>query len=149
MAAAAEKLPPATTGGELQKVAALLGGAKVLSCPLASPLDAHELLLDGLPASALDRLVGQLLIIGETKSLEKAVGMSLRTWQRRTELIAWRLDQAAHAPTWDSGEGAFRVGGRGTARASGRSIARSIRRPPSSKSPSTRVSARSTRLRTC
>ncbi|BCH27777.1 hypothetical protein MesoLjLc_76560 [Mesorhizobium sp. L-8-10] len=29
-----------------------------------------------------------------------------------TELVAWRLDQAAHASTWDSGEGAYRVGGR-------------------------------------
>lgn len=28
------------------------------------------------------------------------------------KLIAWRLDQASFAPTWDSGEGAFRVGGR-------------------------------------
>lgn len=28
------------------------------------------------------------------------------------ELVAWRLDQAIHAPTWDSGEGAYRVGGR-------------------------------------
>ena len=29
-----------------------------------------------------------------------------------TELMAWRLDQANFARTWDSGEGAFRVGGR-------------------------------------
>ncbi|MGO8491461.1 RES family NAD+ phosphorylase [Rhizobium ruizarguesonis] len=29
-----------------------------------------------------------------------------------TEMVAWRLDQAVHAPTWDSGEGAYRVGGR-------------------------------------
>jgi RES domain-containing protein len=29
-----------------------------------------------------------------------------------TELIAWRLDQSGFAPTWDSGEGAYRVGGR-------------------------------------
>ena len=28
------------------------------------------------------------------------------------ELVAWRLDQAALAATWDSGEGAYRVGGR-------------------------------------
>ncbi|MGY4177646.1 RES domain-containing protein [Bradyrhizobium sp. USDA 4518] len=28
------------------------------------------------------------------------------------KLIAWRLDQARFAPTWDSGEGAFQVGGR-------------------------------------
>jgi RES domain-containing protein len=29
-----------------------------------------------------------------------------------TELVAWRLDQAAHAAAWDNGEGAYRVGGR-------------------------------------
>ncbi len=28
------------------------------------------------------------------------------------ELTAWRLDQTVFAPTWNSGEGAFRVGGR-------------------------------------
>jgi RES domain-containing protein len=27
-------------------------------------------------------------------------------------LVAWRLDQKQHAETWDSGEGAFRFGGR-------------------------------------
>lgn len=27
-------------------------------------------------------------------------------------LVAWRLDQAKHAQTWDSGEGAYQVGGR-------------------------------------
>jgi RES domain-containing protein len=29
-----------------------------------------------------------------------------------TELVAWRLDQAKYAITWDSGEGAYLVGGR-------------------------------------
>ncbi|WP_411034248.1 RES family NAD+ phosphorylase [Shinella sp. BYT-45] len=29
-----------------------------------------------------------------------------------TELVAWRLDRAVHAATWDSGEGAYRFGGR-------------------------------------
>lgn len=29
-----------------------------------------------------------------------------------TELVAWRLDPALHAPSWDSGEGAYRAGGR-------------------------------------
>lgn len=28
------------------------------------------------------------------------------------EIVAWRLDHARFAPTWDGGEGAFRVGGR-------------------------------------
>jgi RES domain-containing protein len=33
-----------------------------------------------------------------------------------SEFIAWRLDQATFAPTWDSGEGAYRVGGRWNSR---------------------------------
>ncbi len=32
------------------------------------------------------------------------------------ELVAWRLDQEAFAASWDSGEGAFRVGGRWNSR---------------------------------
>jgi RES domain-containing protein len=28
------------------------------------------------------------------------------------ELVAWRLDQAKFGPSWDSGEGAYQVGGR-------------------------------------
>jgi RES domain-containing protein len=31
-------------------------------------------------------------------------------------LVVWRLDQRVHASTWDSGEGAFRVSGRGNSR---------------------------------
>jgi RES domain-containing protein len=33
-----------------------------------------------------------------------------------TELLVWRLDPIAFAPTWDSGEGAYRVGGRWNSR---------------------------------
>jgi RES domain-containing protein len=32
------------------------------------------------------------------------------------ELVAWRLDQAGFAATWDGGEGAFRAGGRWNSR---------------------------------
>ena len=32
------------------------------------------------------------------------------------ELVAWRLDDARFAPTWDSGEGAYRFGGRWSSR---------------------------------
>ena len=32
------------------------------------------------------------------------------------ELVAWRLDQAVFAATWDDGEGAFRAGGRWNSR---------------------------------
>jgi RES domain-containing protein len=33
-----------------------------------------------------------------------------------SELVAWRLDAAAHAATWDSGEGAYLSGGRWNSR---------------------------------
>lgn len=32
------------------------------------------------------------------------------------ELVAWRLDQSIYQATWDSGEGAYRVGGRWNSR---------------------------------
>ncbi len=32
------------------------------------------------------------------------------------DLVTWRLDAAAHAAEWDSGEGAYRVGGRWNSR---------------------------------
>lgn len=35
---------------------------------------------------------------------------------RAGEFVLWRLDQAIHAPTWDSGEGSYRVGGRWNSR---------------------------------
>ena len=33
-----------------------------------------------------------------------------------SELVAWRLDHRKHGPTWDSGEGAYRYGGRWNSR---------------------------------
>jgi len=33
-----------------------------------------------------------------------------------TELVAWRLDRAVYSASWDSGEGAYRVGGRWNSR---------------------------------
>jgi len=92
MAVAAEMALGDENGGELQKVAALLGGTRVLS-RLTSALDAHDLLLHGLPASAIDHLVGNLIFIGKTESLEKAVGTSLRTWQRRKDAPSKPLSQ--------------------------------------------------------
>lgn len=104
MAISAEKILPEGNGTELQKVAELLGGARVLARRLTSALDAHELLLSGLPASALDHLVGHLVVIGKTRSLEKAVGMSLRTWQRRKDAPAKPLSQEQSGRAWKFAE---------------------------------------------
>jgi len=91
-------------GGELQKIEALLGGSRILARRLTNALDAHELLLGGLPASALDHLVGNLVILGKNESLEKAVGMSLRTWQRRKDAPAKPLSQEQSGRAWKFAE---------------------------------------------
>lgn len=101
---ALEKAAPAAKNNELQKVAKLLGGSRILARRLSSALDAHELLLHGLPASALDHLIGQLVFIQKTDSLEKAIGMSLRTYQRRKDAPSKPLSQDQSGRTWTFAE---------------------------------------------
>ena len=97
--------PAAEAGSnDLQRVACLLGGARVLSRRLTSALDAHELLLQGLPAAALDYLVGRLVVIGKSDSIEKAVGMSVRTYQRRKEAPSRLLSPEQSGRTWKFAE---------------------------------------------
>ncbi|MBY3206113.1 DUF2384 domain-containing protein [Rhizobium laguerreae] len=104
MAVAAKAPASAAGGGELQKIEALLGGSRILSRSLTNALDAHELLLHGLPATALDHLVGTLVVLGKNESLEKAVGMSLRTWQRRKDTPSKPLSQEQSGRAWKFAE---------------------------------------------
>jgi putative toxin-antitoxin system antitoxin component (TIGR02293 family) len=91
-------------GAAFNRVVELLGGSRVLKRRLESPLDAHELLLDGLPGAAVTHLLGQLVSLGRTASLERAVGMSLRTFQRRKETPAKPLSQEQSGRTWKFAE---------------------------------------------
>lgn len=104
MSSAAREIVPREAGGTLHKVTELLGGARLLSRRVTSRLDAHELLLRGLPPSALDHLVRQLVFIQKTDSLEKAVGMSLRTYQRRKDAPAKPLSQEQSGRAWKFAE---------------------------------------------
>ena len=104
MAITAKARPLAAGSSELQKIEALLGGSRILVRRLTSALDAHELLLHGLPASALDYLVGNLVVIAKNESLEKAVGMSLRTWQRRKDTPSKPLSQEQSGRAWKFAE---------------------------------------------
>lgn len=103
MTAATEKPAPTGPGNDLQKVADLLGGPRILSRRITSTLDAHEMLLDGLPGSALTHFVSHLLFI-QTDSLEKAFGMSLRTFQRRKDAPERPLSQEQSGRTWKFAE---------------------------------------------
>ncbi len=66
----------------IDRVWGLMGGAPVLGPRITSPIEAHELLLAGLPGDALHHLVDNLLVLDTNLSLASAVGLSRRTFQR-------------------------------------------------------------------
>ena len=78
--------------------------AAILQRELRNSLDAHEMLLQGLPGKALGHLVDNLMMLRKTASLEKAIGMSLRTFQRRKEAPAKLLSQEQSGRTWKFAE---------------------------------------------
>ncbi len=88
----------------LEQVAELLGGARVLKAKLGSPLDAHELLLRGLPGASLSFLLDKMVLISAARSLEKAVGVSVRTIQRRRGHPGKPLSRDQSGRTWKFAE---------------------------------------------
>jgi putative toxin-antitoxin system antitoxin component (TIGR02293 family) len=89
---------------ELQQVSALFGGRQTLRRAVQNPLDAHDLLVAGLPGDALMHLLGKLGALKSSPSLEKALGMSLRTIQRRKERPDQVLDREQSSRTWKFAE---------------------------------------------
>ena len=87
-----------------KSVVDILGGDKVLKCRLTGPLDAHQLLLRGLPGAALTYLWDSLVRLRNPVSLEKAVGVSLRTRQRRKADPTKLLNQEQSGRTWKFAE---------------------------------------------
>jgi putative toxin-antitoxin system antitoxin component (TIGR02293 family) len=83
-----------------ERVAELLGGARVFDRRMNTPLDAHDMLLDGLPHAALAYLVSGLTVLRKPGSLEMAIGMSLLTLQRRRDESAKPLSQEQSGWTW-------------------------------------------------
>ncbi len=91
-------------GESLQKVTALFGVPRAFSLRNTGPLEAHELLFKGLPATALDHLLAQLTLIRKMDSLAKAIGMSLRTYQRLRETQAKSLSREQSGRAWKFAE---------------------------------------------
>lgn len=88
------------TSGEIERVAALFGGAPVLHQDLKTALDAHDMLAQGLPSSAMGHLVSNLTVLQQDDALERAVGMSIRTFQRRKKNPAKLLTREQSGRTW-------------------------------------------------
>ncbi len=96
--------PRPAEASNLRRLVDMLGGTKVLRYRVKDPLDAHRLLLRGIPGAALTHLWESFLIRHDPASLEKAVGISLRTVQRRKIKPARRLSPEQSGRTWKFAE---------------------------------------------
>lgn len=88
------------TNAEFDALAALFGGSKALKHSIANSLDAHELILQGIPGQALDNLVASLSIIDGPDAFAAAFGMSERTFQRRKVDNKRALNSEQSSRTW-------------------------------------------------
>ena len=61
----------------------LLGGRKVINQTVRNSLDAHDVIVKGISSKALLHLVDTVSVLSSGDALNKAIGMSLRTLQRK------------------------------------------------------------------
>ncbi|MCK1441898.1 DUF2384 domain-containing protein [Bradyrhizobium sp. 48] len=88
----------------LAAVASLLGAPSTFRKMPQSPLEAHEMLLNGLPSRALLHLVENLVFLRWDDSFAKAIGMSHRTYQRLASAGARPLSPEQSGRTWKLAE---------------------------------------------
>ncbi|HXZ01093.1 MAG TPA: antitoxin Xre/MbcA/ParS toxin-binding domain-containing protein [Stellaceae bacterium] len=89
---------------EIERVADLLGGPKVLRRRLQDPLDVHEFLSHGLPRAALTHLFQKVVLVHSQDFFELALGMSLRTFQRFKLQPRKPLSKEQSGRTWKFAE---------------------------------------------
>jgi putative toxin-antitoxin system antitoxin component (TIGR02293 family) len=97
---------PAVEDVEIGRTVELLGGRRTLRRYVRSRLEAHDLIEAGLPGHALQHLVSEvgILRMPQHGSLEKAVGISLRTYQRRKDAPDKPLSPEQSGRTWKFAE---------------------------------------------
>jgi putative toxin-antitoxin system antitoxin component (TIGR02293 family) len=88
----------------LASVAGLLGAPSTLRRVPQSPLEAHELLLNGLPSRALFHLVQNLVFLRWDDSFARAIGMSHRMYQRHAAVSAKPLSPELSGRIWKLAE---------------------------------------------
>ena len=82
----------------------ILGGATILGHAIGNALDAHEVIVGGMPNQALQHLVESLLVLDPKTSMEKGVGASLRTLQRGKNDPGGSLSSDIGGRTWKFAE---------------------------------------------
>jgi putative toxin-antitoxin system antitoxin component (TIGR02293 family) len=91
---------------EFSRTIQLLGGQRTLHRLVYSRLEVHDLLQKGLPGDALKHLVTYVAIFHAPHhgALEKAVGISYRTYQRRKDVPDKLLSREQSGRTWKFAE---------------------------------------------
>lgn len=74
---------PVSAEYDIERTYALLGGKATIQKPVRNSLEAHDLLVVGLPSSALLHLTSHVTFLATENILDKAIGISVRTLQRR------------------------------------------------------------------
>lgn len=99
-------MEPLIEDAEISRTVRLLGGRRTLRRPVRNRLEAHDLLREGLPGHALERLVNEVAILRAShhEGMEKAVGISLRTYQRRRDAPDRPLSPEQSGRTWKFAE---------------------------------------------
>lgn len=88
----------------IEQVAVLLGGRRILHSQPNSRMDVHDIIVRGLPTSALKHLVEGIEMLRQPASMEKALGISLRTFQRHRDAPAKPLSQEQSGRIWEFAE---------------------------------------------
>ena len=83
----------------------VLGGKHIFHHDVRSPLDAHDMLQEGLPGTVLVHLIANLhSLLSNPESLQRAIGMSSRTYQRRKVTPEKPLSPEQSWRTWKFAE---------------------------------------------
>ena len=88
----------------LSYIAELLGAPRTLRRVPQNPLEAHEMLLRGLPSKALLHLVRSLVVLRWDEAFARALGMSHRTYQRHISVTSKPLNLEQTGRTWKLAE---------------------------------------------
>ncbi|MFN3294883.1 MAG: antitoxin Xre/MbcA/ParS toxin-binding domain-containing protein [Gemmobacter sp.] len=99
----AATLSPAAIAADsnVSRTYALLGGEAAIRAPIRNAIEAHDVLARGLPAASLLHLVDRVGFLEHGDALMKAVGVSLRTVQRRrADPTPTRLSTEQSNRTW-------------------------------------------------
>ncbi|MBV9734272.1 MAG: DUF2384 domain-containing protein [Acidisphaera sp.] len=97
---------PSRDDVHISRTVELLGGRRTFHRAVRSRLEAHDLLQKGLPGHALEHLVNYVGILRTPRhgSLEKAVGISIRTYQRRKDAPDRALSPEQSGRAWKFAE---------------------------------------------